>query len=72
MTEPPEKTDQQTLSEDALQLKQDSEDTQEYLRHQDATADEGAIGRPNPDAPVDGALTKEGQRPVLERSRKVR
>ena len=36
------------------------------------TPHEGPVATPRPDAPPSGALDAEGQRPVLERSRKVR
>ena len=41
-------------------------------RPETRTSDEGMNSLPRKDAPPSGALDQEGQRPVLERSRKVR
>lgn len=70
----PPAPDQTELSEKALNLKQDGEtsDDAEYLQHQTDTAGEGRIPDMGSHNPPMGALDAEGQRPVLERSRKVR
>lgn len=66
--------DQTELSAKALDLKQqgDPVDGAEYLQHQTDTAGEGRIDNLGSHNPPMGALDAEGQRPVLERSRKVR
>lgn len=66
--------DQTELSAKALDLKQqgDPVDGAEYLQHQTNTAGEGRIDNLGSHNPPMGALDAEGQRPVLERSRKVR
>lgn len=63
---------QQDVAKEALKLKRKDAGTQEYLEHQEQTAGEGPISYRNREEPVPGALDAEGQRPVLERSRKVR
>lgn len=70
----PPAPDQAQLSEKALNLKQqgDPAGDAEYLQHQTDTADEGRIDEASSHNPPMGALDAEGQRPVLERSRKVR
>jgi hypothetical protein len=70
----PPATDQTRLSEKALKLKQQDEqrDDPEYLTRQTDTPDEGRIAEPSDHNPPMGAFDAEGQRPVLERSRKVR
>lgn len=63
---------QKDIAEKALKLKTDNAATQEHLDRQEDTAGDGPIAQRNQDEPVSGALDAEGQRPVLERSRKVR
>lgn len=70
----PPAPDQIELSEKALNLKQqgDPAEDAEYLQHQTDTAGEGRIPDMGDHNLPMGALDAEGQRPVLERSRKVR
>ncbi|WP_017670155.1 hypothetical protein [Blastomonas sp. AAP53] len=70
----PPTTDQSRLAEKALKLKQQDEQREdpEYLARQTDTPDEGRIDEPSDHNPPMGAFDAEGQRPVLERSRKVR
>ncbi len=64
--------DQQELAAKALQLKRAGESEREYLDRQTQSAGEGPIAGLNAHEPVMGAFDAEGQRPALERSRKVR
>ena len=70
--EPKPVADQQEIAAKALQLKQAGEVEPEYLERQTRSAGEGPIGGLNAHEPVMGAFDAEGQRPALERSRKVR
>ena len=63
---------QTDIARKAMELKQSGAKSRNYLMHQSATAGDGPIPAPNQVEPVSGALEAEGQRPVLERSRKVR
>lgn len=63
---------QKDIAEKALKLKDEGAPPQDHLDRQDKTAGEGPISDRNREEPVMGALDAEGQRPVLERSRKVR
>lgn len=63
---------QKEIAEKALKMKKEGEPSQDYLDHQEDTAGEGPIAERNREEPVMGAFDAEGQRPVLERSRKVR
>lgn len=63
---------QKDIAEKAMQLKADGQASQDHLDHQEDTAGDGPIAARNREEPVMGALDAEGQRPVLERSRKVR
>lgn len=63
---------QKDIAEKAMKLKAQGASAKDYLDHQDKTAGEGPISERNREEPVMGALDAEGQRPVLERSRKVR
>ena len=71
----PEKTvdqeSQKDLSEKAWILKQESQEEPAHPKTDD-DANEGMIPTPRPDQAPSGAFDAEGQRPVLERSRKVR
>lgn len=66
------KETQKDVAERALALKQKGAQDREYLDRQTATAGEGVRPGEGSDAAPSGALEAEGQRPVLERSRKVR
>lgn len=63
---------QKDIAEKAMKLKAEGAASQDYLDHQENTAGEGPISERNREEPVMGAFDAEGQRPVLERSRKVR
>ncbi|MCX9148243.1 hypothetical protein [Erythrobacter sp. WG] len=63
---------QKDIAEKAMKLKADGAAAPDYLEHQEDTAGDGPIAERNREEPVMGALDAEGQRPVLERSRKVR
>lgn len=63
---------QKDIAQKALELKSKGAAPQEYLEHQEDTAGDGPISERNREEPVMGAFDAEGQRPVLERSRKVR
>lgn len=63
---------QKDIAEKAMQMKAQGKPSQDYLDHQEDTAGEGPISERNREEPVMGAFDAEGQRPVLERSRKVR
>jgi hypothetical protein len=63
---------QKDIAEKALDMKNANAASQEHLVHQEETAGDGPISERNKHEPVSGALDAEGQRPVLERSRKVR
>lgn len=65
-------TTQTDIAKKALALKQAGQKSRDYLQRQTAAAADGPIPAPNVQEPVMGALDAEGQRPVLERSRKVR
>lgn len=66
------KTTQAELAEKALQAKRAAEARAPAHPENQPTPGEGPITHPRPDQPPMGALDAEGQRPVLERSRKVR
>lgn len=63
---------QSDMAAKALKLKQEGEQPRDYLEHQSPSPGDGPIAALNVDEPVSGAFDAEGQRPVLERSRKVR
>jgi hypothetical protein len=63
---------QKDIAEKALEMKNANAPSQDHLDHQEKTAGEGPINERNTHEPVSGAHDAEGQRPVLERSRKVR
>ncbi len=63
---------QRELAEKAQQLKNKGESDQEYLKHQEDTPNEGMADHQADEHAARGSLDAEGQRPVLERSRKVR
>lgn len=63
---------QKDIAEKALGLKTAKAGSQDYLAHQENTPGDGPIAERNQNEPVSGAFDAEGQRPVLERSRKVR
>ena len=63
---------QKEIAQRAMKLKTDNAPLQDHLVHQQDTPGLGPIAGRNQDEPVSGALDAEGQRPVLERSRKVR
>lgn len=63
---------QKDMTEKALKLKTENAPAQDHLARQQDTAGDGPISERNQDEPVSGALDAEGQRPALERSRKVR
>ncbi len=63
---------QKDIAEKALAMKNANATSQDHLDHQEKTAGDGPISERNTHEPVSGALDAEGQRPVLERSRKVR
>lgn len=63
---------QKDIAEKALKLKTDNAPAQDHLARQQETAGDGPISERNRDEPVSGAFDAEGQRPALERSRKVR
>ncbi len=65
-------TNQKDIAQKALELKNANASAQDHLVHQQDTAGAGPISERNQHEPVSGALDAEGQRPVLERSRKVR
>lgn len=71
MTEDVKPTEQVKLSEEALALKKANEQKPHHPASEDQ-ANEGMNSTPRPDQPPSGAFDAEGQRPVLERSRKVR
>ncbi len=56
----------------ALDMKNKAAENDQTEIPESRTAGEGQISRERADAPTSGALDAEGQRPVLERSRKVR
>ena len=64
-------TEQVKLSEEALALKKANEQKPHHPSPEDHPK-EGMKSTPRPDQPPSGAFDAEGQRPVLERSRKVR
>jgi hypothetical protein len=66
------KATQAELAQKALKAKQAGEADAPAHPENEPTPGEGAITHPRPDQPPMGALNAEGQRPVLERSRKVR
>lgn len=63
---------QKDLAEKALKLKTENAPAQDHLARQEDSAGDGPISGRNQEEPVSGALDAEGQRVVLERSRKVR
>lgn len=65
-------TSQKDIAQKALKLKTDNASAQDHLDRQQDTPGVGPIEGRNQNEPVSGALDAEGQRPVLERSRKVR
>lgn len=71
MTEEVKHTEQTKLSEEALALKKQN-DQQPHHPAPENHPNEGMNSTPRPDQPPSGAFDAEGQRPVLERSRKVR
>lgn len=71
MTEDVKPAEQVKLSEEALVLKKANEQKPHHPPPEDQ-ANEGMVSTPRPDQPPSGAFDAEGQRPVLERSRKVR
>ncbi len=71
MTGKEKPTEQMKLSEEALALKKENGQEPHHPAPEDH-ANEGMNSTPRPDQPPSGAFDAEGQRPVLERSRKVR
>ncbi|WP_373490847.1 hypothetical protein [Parasphingorhabdus sp.] len=71
MSENNKPSDQEKLAAKALALKQANEEPPHHP-HTDDHADEGIQPDKRPDQPPSGNFDAEGQRPVLERSRKVR
>ncbi len=65
-------TTQKDIADKAMKLKTEGAPVQEHFDHQEKAAGEGPISQRNREEPVSGAFDAEGQRPVLERSRKVR
>ncbi|OZA93202.1 MAG: hypothetical protein B7X57_05780 [Erythrobacter sp. 34-65-8] len=63
---------QKDIAEKAQALKDKGQGDRAYLERQTPTAGKGAQPTEGSNAPPSGALEAEGQRPVLERSRKVR
>lgn len=63
---------QRELAEKAQKLADSRQGDQEYLQHQEATPNEGLHSVQRDEYAARGSLDAEGQRPVLERSRKVR
>ena len=63
---------QKDIAEKAMKLKAQGAASEGYLDHQEDTPGQGPISERNREEPVMGALDAEGQRPALERSRKVR
>lgn len=63
---------QKEIAQKALELKKANAPSQDHLTHQQETPGEGPISELNQHEPVSGAFDAEGQRPALERSRKVR
>lgn len=63
---------QSDIAAKALKLKQQGEPPRDYLARQSSSAGDGPIAALNANEPVSGALDAEGQRPILERSHKVR
>ena len=62
---------QKELSEKAFLLKREGQEEPAHPKTDD-NSNEGIIPTPRPDQAPSGAFDAEGQRPVLERSRKVR
>ena len=69
---PEDQYTQADLSRRALEMKQQSDADAVQHHPESRTAGEGQVREARPDEPPMGALEAEGQRPVLERSRKVR
>ena len=69
---PKKQETQADLARRALDAKQKAEQKNPPHHPESQTAHEGQINQPRADEPPMGALDAEGQRPVLERSRKVR
>lgn len=65
-------TTQRDIAAKAAQLKKEGEEPREWLERQEDTAGEGMAEKTADEHAARGALDAEGQRPVLERSRKVR
>lgn len=63
---------QADIARRALETKEANAPPRTYLDEQEPTAGDGPLPGVNRQDPVAGALDAEGQRPVLERSRKVR
>lgn len=63
---------QRDIAETAQKLKKDGAQPREYLERQEDTPGEGMSEQVADEHAARGSLDAEGQRPVLERSRKVR
>ena len=63
---------QRDIAEKAQKLKKDGAQPREYLERQEDTPSEGMSAQVADEHAARGSLDAEGQRPVLERSRKVR
>lgn len=63
---------QKELAAKALRQKREAEAHAPAHPQNTPTPREGPVPVPRPDAPPSGAFDAEGQRPVLERSRKAR
>ena len=63
---------QADLAQKAMDLKAAGEEAPEWQDRQTDTAGDGPLASRNEHEPVMGAFDAEGQRPALERSRKVR
>lgn len=64
-------TEQMKLAQAALTMKTEADAGKHHPENEDH-ADEGMLSKPFADQAPSGAFYAEGQRPVLERSRKVR
>ena len=65
-------TTQRDIAEKAKKLKEEGAPSREYLQRQEDTPGEGMSEKVADEHAARGSLDAEGQRPVLERSRKVR
>lgn len=65
-------TTQRDIAEKAEKLKKEGAAPREYLERQEDTSGEGMSEKVADEHAARGSLDAEGQRPVLERSRKVR